>query len=348
MKANLDEVIIQHPRLKFFLKAMQRCSGFGLYFVSCNTTLLRNELLVTIKEASAKPIVELDIDPENDIYVDAQVSELMKNEPDNALVFIYGLEKLFYLEERPLMEELNWRRGFYGRIEHPIVFWLPDFLITEIFNYAPDFADWYSGVYEFSLSASEKNTLALQTWDSANEKIIGSLSLEEKQRWIINLKNLLAELDSENTKTQSDLINRLGLLYDSIGKYEKALDCYQQALNLFQQLDDKKGEGEALNNISQIYDAQGDYDTALRFLQDSLAICQQIGDTSGLCATLFNIGHIHKQKGNNEQALTTWREVYQMAKKIGLAQVLNALETLAKELGGEDLEFWESKGDGKI
>ncbi|NOQ36034.1 MAG: tetratricopeptide repeat protein [Methylococcaceae bacterium] len=423
MNQSLDEAIELHPSLKFFLKAMQRCNGFGLYFLRCNTLDLRDELLPVIKGALAKPIVELDIDPKNDIYVDAQVSQLMETAPDNAVVFIYGLEKLFYLKERPLMEELNWRRGHYGRVEHPIVFWLPEFLITEILTYAPDFADWYSGVYEFSLSAPEKSNLTLKTWDSVNENIIGSLSLEEKQRWIINLKNLLEELADDNSQSRRDLLNRLGQLYASLGNYDKALSCYQQnlelcrllkdkenegatlnnisliykargdsdtalcylqdSLKICQQIDNKEGEGATLNNISNIYDVQGDYDTALRFLQDSLKITQQagnkagegatlnnisqiykargdydtalqllegslkiyqqIGDTAGLCTTLFNIGHIHLKNEDPEQAEATWREAYQLAKTIGLAQVLNALKNLAKQLGGEDLTFWESE-----
>jgi len=340
---SLDANFTQHPRLKNLLRAMQRCRYFGLYFTRCNTPSLRDELVTSLKSALDKPIIELTIDPENDIYIDAQVAQLMETAPDDAIVFIYNLESLFYLKERYLMNELNWRREHYGRIEHPIVFWLPEFLITEIFNHAPDFADWYSGVYEFSLSAPEKNTLTLKAWDSVSETMFDSLSLEEKQRWIINLKNLLAELEGEQTKTRSDLMNRLGQLYDALGKYDKALEYYQQALKLFQTLKDKKGEGATLNNLSQIYDAKGDYDTALRYLEDSLKILQEVGDKSGECVTLFNLANIYKQKGNNERALVTWRKAYQIAKKIGLAQVLDALEKGAKQLGGDGLAFWESE-----
>ncbi|MDQ7091939.1 MAG: tetratricopeptide repeat protein [Methylococcales bacterium] len=76
------------------------------------------------------------------------------------------------------------------------------------------------------------HSLALQTWDSANEKFVGELSLEEKQRWIINLKNLLAKLEADDSKTRRNLLNRLGQLYNSLADYDKALECYQQNLNL--------------------------------------------------------------------------------------------------------------------
>lgn len=97
------------------------------------------------------------------------------------------------------------------------------------------------------------------TWQSANENFVGQLTIEEKERWIVSIKNLLLELDGEeNNKTKANLLNRLGLLHDSLGQLDKALQCYHENLAPQQLSGDKKGEGETLNNISQIYDAQGD------------------------------------------------------------------------------------------
>jgi len=97
-----------------------------------------------------------------------------------------------------------------------------------------------------------------------------------------------------------------------------------------------------LNNISQIYDARGDYDTALGYLKQSLAIQQAIGDTSRLCTPLFNMGHIHWQNEEFAGAIRAWVAVYDIAKKINLAQALDSLENLADQLewsGG--LDAWE-------
>ena len=145
----------------------------------------------------------------------------------------------FYLKDRHVVQELNWRRGFYGRLNHPVVFWLPEFLLTEIFNEAPDFADWRSGLYEFSLSQYDQLNLMTDTWQSVSENFVEQLSLSEKQRWIVNLQNLLAELHGQDSsKAKGDLLNRLGLLYSSIGRYDQALECYQQALKIRQ--DDRR------------------------------------------------------------------------------------------------------------
>jgi len=74
-----------------------------------------------------------------------------------------------------------------------------------------------------------------------------------------------------------------------------------------------------------------------------LAIRQQIGDLSGLCATLFNIGHIHAQNNEFQEAVSAWVMVYDIAKRIGNAQALQALSNLAPQLGlPSGLDGWET------
>jgi len=306
------------PELKHLLRALQMCQGFGLYFVRCNTVSLRNELVATLKTKLNKPIIELPLNPENDIFIDAQMTELLADASDDAVVFIYDLEKLFYLKDRYVIQELNWRRGFYGRSNHPIVFWLPEFLLTEIVNNAPDFADWRSGLYEFSLSQSERLDLMDSTWQSANENFVEQLSLGEKQRWIVNIQNLLAELaGQEPSKIKDGLLDRLGQLYESLGDYDQALSCYQQALQISQDIGDKQGMGITLNNISQIYQAKGDYDTALHYLTQTLEIDRELGNKKDDGATLNNISLIYSAKGNYDTALQYLTQAMQISRDIG-------------------------------
>ena len=142
-------------------------------------------------------------------------------------------------------------------------------------------------------------------------------------------------------KSEGGTLDNISQVYQARGNYETALDYLQQSLAIRREIGDKQGEGSNLNNISQIYHARGDYDTALDYLQQSLTIRREIGDSAGLCSTLFNIGHIHFQRNNKEEAMANWISSYEIAKKIGNAQALDALEKLAKELGGKGLDMWE-------
>ncbi|GAB6043017.1 CHAT domain-containing protein [Endothiovibrio diazotrophicus] len=136
-------------------------------------------------------------------------------------------------------------------------------------------------------------------------------------------------------------LNNLSQIHDARGDYDTALQFLNQSLAIRREIGDRSGEGTTLNNLSQIHHERGDYDTALQFLNQSLAIQREIGDSAGLCATLFNIGHIHWQNGEQQEALGAWIDAYGIATQIGHAQVLAALEGLAKQLGGDGLSLWE-------
>jgi tetratricopeptide (TPR) repeat protein len=137
-------------------------------------------------------------------------------------------------------------------------------------------------------------------------------------------------------------LNNISALYHARGDYETALSYLERSLAILQEIGDKQVEGTTLNNISQIYAARGDYETALSYLERSLKIRQEIGDSAGLCATLFNMGLIFRQNEQMDDAMNAWVTVYRLAKLMGLAQVLQALESLAGSLGlSGGLQAWE-------
>ncbi len=138
-------------------------------------------------------------------------------------------------------------------------------------------------------------------------------------------------------------LNNISQIYDARSDYDAALDYLTKSLAIRREIGNRAGEGTTLNNIGQIYTARGDYDAALDYLTQSLAIQREIGDRAGMCITLFNIGHILWQNQDRPQAILAWAQSYGIASKIGHAQVLQALEGLAKQLVGDGLEFWEKE-----
>lgn len=171
--------------------------------------------------------------------------------------------------------------------------------------------------------------------------IVGSLS--RAGLYEVLLKDWLPAIcESSDLKVQAQGLNLTGLQNAYLGQYTKALGYYEHSLAIQQEIGDKAGEGATLNNMSTIAHARGDYATALDYLERSLAIRQEIGDIAGMCPTLFNMGHIHYQNEQVQEALIAWVTVYNIAKQINLAQALQALENLAKDLGSDEgLVFWE-------
>ena len=62
---------------------------------------------------------------------------------------------------------------------------------------------------------------------------------------------------------EATTLNNIGLVYDSIGEKQKALDNYAQALPLSRAVGDRGGEATTLNNIGAVYDDLGEKQKAL-------------------------------------------------------------------------------------
>ncbi len=138
-------------------------------------------------------------------------------------------------------------------------------------------------------------------------------------------------------------LNNMATSAHALGDYSSALEYLNQSLAIQREIGDRKGEAASLNNISQIYQARGEYDGALQYLKQSLAILGEVGEVFGLCHALFNMGLIHTHKNKHEEAMSTWVSAYALAKKIQLAQVLTALDELARRMGQNGLAFWEEQ-----
>jgi len=110
---------------------------------------------------------------------------------------------------------------------------------------------------------------------------------------------------------------RIGLIYQTFGDLERALEYFEKCLEGRQREKNLKGEATYLNNISQIHDSKGDYDQALIYLQRSLSISRTIGDCEGEATTLNNMGGIAYRKKDYEQALDFYQRSLMIERDIG-------------------------------
>jgi len=311
-----------HPDLSRLQRAIRRSENrFALYFVRCNVPSYRQRLLDALRNNSDKTLLVLNLETEFNGTLDSFIASQLQTVPSDAVVCITGIEHRLPRQQPEqqtvFIRQLNWRRSAYARLQHTLIFWLPEYALQILSQEAPDFYDWYSGLYEFDVPETEQAQeiqQRLQEFYQGEAPAANRLSAEEKQRWITVLENLLAAKPA--IKEQARLANELGRLYYSLGQYEQALPHYQQALQYSQDLGDKSGKRATLNNISQIYKARGDYDTALDYLQHSLSIRQEIDDKPGEGATLSNIAGIYHARGNYDTALDYLQHALKLTQEI--------------------------------
>ncbi len=106
-----------------------------------------------------------------------------------------------------------------------------------------------------------------------------------------------------------------GRIYSSTGQYQQALKVYQYALSIFKDTGYRVGEGTTLNSIGMVYYRLGQYPQALDVFQQVLIIWQEVGEYPG--ETLNNIGLVYADSGQYPQALASFQQALAIAKNIG-------------------------------
>lgn len=130
----------------------------------------------------------------------------------------------------------------------------------------------------------------------------------------------------------STTLHNLGTVYLNQGRWEKAIDCYQESLKIYRQRKDCQGEAQSLNNLGGVYKNQGRWEDAISCYQESLKICRQLGDRHGTAPSLMNLGIVYKNQGKWEEAIDCYQKSLEICRQFGdrhgAAQILMALGTV--------------------
>ncbi len=116
---------------------------------------------------------------------------------------------------------------------------------------------------------------------------------------------------------QASVLNSLGNLYDQTGDYAMAIDNFFKVRDMFTSIGNKQGVAIASNNLGIIYLRRGNYPKALDNFLVSLKGFQELGQKNYEMEILLNVGIIYDEQGENDKAYTTDKQVLQMAQETG-------------------------------
>ncbi len=116
---------------------------------------------------------------------------------------------------------------------------------------------------------------------------------------------------------EANTLNNIGLVYNSWGEKQKALDFYNQSLPLSRAVGDRSGEANTLNNIGNVYNDLGEKQKALDFYNQSLPLKRAVGDRSGEANTLGNIGNVYNSWGEKQKALDFYNQSLPLKRAVG-------------------------------
>jgi tetratricopeptide (TPR) repeat protein len=124
------------------------------------------------------------------------------------------------------------------------------------------------------------------------------------QDWLQASKTVLKVAGCLRDRTAEALAhNDLGIVYERLGWYARAIDSMQRGLEIFQEQGVRLGRAAGLNNLSIVYEWLGRHEAAIDCLREALGISEELGDRLGQARCLENLGAVFERLGQLDRAI---------------------------------------------
>ncbi|XZN92604.1 MAG: CHAT domain-containing protein [Microcoleus sp.] len=121
----------------------------------------------------------------------------------------------------------------------------------------------------------------------------------------------------------------MGIAYDSLGQFARAIEFYQQLLEISREIGDRTGEAASLGNLGISYRSLGQYQGAIEFYEQSLEISRELGNRQGEAISLRNLGNAYQSLGQLHKAIEFYEQSLEISQaicdRLGLANLLASL-----------------------
>ncbi len=124
----------------------------------------------------------------------------------------------------------------------------------------------------------------------------------------------------------------IGYSLTDLGKYNEAIDNYEEAIKIFIEIGEQNGEAIAYNDMAYIYQSQGLIENAIGTYVKSLKLLEKLNDKGSEAACLNNIGLLYHDQNNFEKALEYYLKSLKLKEGLGneksIATSLNNIGSL--------------------
>lgn len=131
--------------------------------------------------------------------------------------------------------------------------------------------------------------------------------------------------DVKDPSLEAAIRNNLGLVYSATREWRKAIDALNQALPLFRKIGNRQGEAYALNNLGFAYEALGDLDKAKENHEQSLKLTRDVNDRLREAKARYGIARVESRRNRLKQARNQ------------VEQTIKIVESLRGKLSSPDL-----------
>jgi tetratricopeptide (TPR) repeat protein len=332
-------------------RMLRRARGaFALAFARCNVVPMRERLVAMLQDALTPAGVTI-----HETALDANAPDIpaaLSGAPgDGDPLFVYDLEQTMPSRSPAWAQaQLNERRPLYQKLGRPLVFWLPEYALQLIARGAPDFWAWRSGVYEFALPEAGREALLEREVRQVGWTAQWNLDRVAAEARLHLLRGMLDEYAAgpgaaeagrqgeEMRRARAETLRKLADLEAKLVGYAAAEGRLQEALRIYERLDDRRGVAVTQHDLADLYRLRGEYAEAERLYRAALHTAEELGDRQGLAITLHNLALLRRDQGRTEEALDLLARSRDLFAALGLEKDVAEEEELIAEIerGSQD------------
>lgn len=135
-------------------------------------------------------------------------------------------------------------------------------------------------------------------------------------KWLTRLLNHESTA-ADLTSVRAGALAAIGELLQVQGEYARAIDTTMQSLDLYRQLDDKRGVADVLAQLGNIAHHQGDHEQGRQWLEESLGLYQELGDEAASNHALLKLADLLLRDQYYEQATVLLQKSLTLNQKSG-------------------------------
>jgi len=129
-----------------------------------------------------------------------------------------------------------------------------------------------------------------------------------------------------NKKKEAEVLGDMGVIYYYSKRPEQALASYTHSMGIYKGLKDENGIANILGKIGHLYEKQQLYDSAFNYQKRALDIYQKTSDKNGLAKIHENLGSILEDKEQYKEAQSHFEQALQLYEETG--NVLSKIEVI--------------------
>jgi tetratricopeptide (TPR) repeat protein len=293
---------------QFLLAFLRMSTNFKFAFTEINFPPDNDTLITKLMnhpDCDGINFLVVNLDNPNLLFVLDELKKAVGNTQQEAdkktVLIVKGLEKSIGTNKNfpAVLTNLNYARdNFPIALPYPILFLLPEYAVTRLAQFAPDFWSWTTANFKFQTTEGIVNWVMHETSLMKNH-----IYTESEHSTRIDLLTRLLQEYPENSlltlHTRLEILSQLGIVYQSTHDFETAKEYFKKSLALSINLKDKQAEANFLHQLGHVYYELKEFDEAILNLKRSLRINnkQSTADTYHLL-------------GNIALKLRKWNESY--------------------------------------